>query len=186
MTISSEGWFGLKAITIIPIGEVEEQTLEELTSELERILEIKTETGEGFPLPEHAYNKSRDQYYSAEIIKLLKDIHPFHLAPILGVTESDLYTSDLNFIFGEADPLSQTAIISLKRLREEYYGRPKNKKLYLERAVKEALHELGHGYGLGHCPDPSCIMHFSNRLEDTDRKGPGFCKKCQATLRKRQ
>ena len=50
--------------------------------------------------------------------------------------------------------------------------------LFLERAVKEAVHELGHTYGLGHCRDPRCIMYFSNTLHDTDLKGPGFCAAC--------
>ncbi len=152
---------------------------------MEKYLGLRSETGEGFPLPEHAYNQRRDQYYSPEILGLLKDMHPFHLGPILGVTEADLYVTDLNFIFGEADPVSQTTVISLKRLGEGYYGRPENRELYIERAVKEAVHELGHVYGLGHCPDPGCIMHFSNRLEDTDKKGPGFCTICKGTIGER-
>ena len=38
-----------------------------------------------------------------------------------------------------------------------------------------AVHELGYIYGLGHCLDASCVMHFSNRLPDTDFKGKEFC-----------
>ncbi len=49
----------------------------------------------------------------------------------------------------------------------------------LERVVKEAIHELGHTYGLGHCRDARCIMYFSNSLLDTDRKGAAFCVNCR-------
>jgi archaemetzincin len=55
--------------------------------------------------------------------------------------------------------------------------------IFRERAVKEAVHELGHTFGLGHCPDSSCVMHFSNCLDDTDRKGKEYCPECRAKLR---
>nr|WP_243666411.1 matrixin family metalloprotease [Vulcanisaeta sp. JCM 16159] len=49
--------------------------------------------------------------------------------------------------------------------------------------LKEVLHELGHSFGLDHCADPRCVMYFSNTIEDTDRKGPGYCQRCMARLR---
>lgn len=44
--------------------------------------------------------------------------------------------------------------------------------------MKEAVHELGHTFGLVHCIDPKCVMFFSNSLADTDNKNTKFCKKC--------
>ncbi len=43
-------------------------------------------------------------------------------------------------------------------------------------------HELGHVMGLQHCDDPGCVMYFSNRLSDTDRKASDFCETCQRKL----
>ncbi len=94
----------------------------------------------------------------------------------------DLFVPGLNFIFGLA--AGNTAVISLARLKPEYYGEMKNVFLFRERALKEAMHELGHTFGLHHCPDIRCIMHFSNRLEDTDIKGPGFCRNCSIKIRR--
>jgi len=54
--------------------------------------------------------------------------------------------------------------------------------LFLRRALTEAVHEVGHLLGIGHCPQPTCVMHFSNSLYDTDRKGPTFCSRCQEFL----
>jgi predicted Zn-dependent protease len=30
--------------------------------------------------------------------------------------------------------------------------------LFAERALKEAVHELGYTFGLGHCGNPRCVM----------------------------
>ncbi|SNQ60426.1 hypothetical protein [Candidatus Methanoperedens nitratireducens] len=93
----------------------------------------------------------------------------------------DLFVPGLNFVFGLAS--GNNAVISLVRLRPEYYRERKNEYLFRERSLKEAIHEPGHTFGLHHCPDIRCIMHFSNRLEDTDIKGPGFCKACSNKIR---
>jgi archaemetzincin len=50
--------------------------------------------------------------------------------------------------------------------------------------MKEAVHELGHTYGLSHCRDIHCVMCFSNTLGDTDRKGVRFCAACEPKLPK--
>ena len=84
----------------------------------------------------------------------------------------------LNFVFGEADPENGRAVISLKRLYPSFYGQSDNEKLFQERTLKEAVYELGHTYGFPHCPDPQCVMHFSNSIADTDRKSLEFCKSC--------
>ena len=49
-------------------------------------------------------------------------------------------------------------------------------------ALTEAVHEIGHLLGIGHCPEPTCVMHFSNSLYDTDRKSPMFCGQCEEFL----
>jgi archaemetzincin len=47
------------------------------------------------------------------------------------------------------------------------------------RALKEAVHELGHTLGLVHCPEAGCVMHFSNTLADTDCKSHRLCAMCE-------
>jgi archaemetzincin len=186
MTISSEGWFGLKAITIIPIGSVESRILNQIASQLEKNLQIKVDLGDELPIPKDSFNTKRNQYYATEILSNLKSTHPFHLGPILGVIEGDIYIPEFNFIFGEADPISEVAIMSLKRLRQEFYDLKPDNNLFMDRAVKEALHEIGHVYGLGHCINQSCTMHFSNTLQDTDKKGSKLCENCRTKINLRK
>jgi len=74
------------------------------------------------------------------------------------------------------------ALISITRLREDFYRRPDNPALVELRILKEAIHELGHTFGLKHC-DNQCIMRFSNHLGETDDKPPNFCKTCSNQLK---
>jgi archaemetzincin len=67
-------------------------------------------------LPEDAYNASRQQYHSTVLLDRLAR----HKAPewdrLLGISNVDLYTPDLNFVFGEADLRRGVAVFSLARL----------------------------------------------------------------------
>lgn len=99
---------------------------------------------------------------------------------LLGVTDLDLYVPSMNYVFGEARLPGRVAIISTYRLKDTTsHG---GAELLSVRAVKEAVHELGHTLGLTHCTNPSCVMSFSNSLEDTDRKGEDCCEACSRKL----
>ncbi len=95
----------------------------------------------------------------------------------------DLYSPEFDFVFGEAEIGSGVATVSLYRLPLERYGLRPDTKVFEERAVKEAVHELGHLYHLDHCSNPKCVMHFSTSLVDIDIKGKTFCSKCQQKLK---
>lgn len=134
---------------------------------------------EEMSVPQDAYNPMRRQYFSSRILAELPSYaERFGADRVLGVTEVDLFVLHLNFVFGEAECLGKAAIISLFRLKPEFYGQPPNDKLFAERCVKEAIHEVGHTLGLVHCGNPACIMFFSNSISDTDRKNRAFCGKC--------
>jgi len=61
------------------------------------------------------------------------------------------------------------AVMSLARLHD------RDTNVFHRRAETEAIHELGHTYGLGHCRDPRCVMWFSNTLAESDLEGTRFC-----------
>jgi archaemetzincin len=132
--------------------------------------------------PEESYNSQRGQYNSSQILGKLRALKTGKSELLLGVTDVDPYVPGFNFVFGEADIYFGVVLISLARLRQEFYGLRPDRKLFRERAVKEAVHDLGHVCGLDHCTNPDCSMYFSNSISDTDRKGPGFCLLCRERL----
>jgi len=97
---------------------------------------------------------------------------------VLGLSEADGFIPGFNYVFGLADPGRGVGVVFTARLRQGV-GREK----YIERVVKEALHELGHLLGLGHCENRECVMSYSNSLAEVDAKSGRFCRKCELRLR---
>lgn len=81
----------------------------------------------------------------------------------MGITKVDLYEKGMNFVFGVASEKLRSAVVSIHRLRPEFYGRPSNDELLIERTVKEVMHELGHVFGLSHCPTSAVLCTSQTR-----------------------
>jgi archaemetzincin len=165
-------------VRLVSVGSLPPVLLGFLQEGLSRELGADVRLGGNLPLPS-AWPAGQAQYEAGPVLAELAAARTSGDEVVLGVTNVDLTVPDLNFVFGLADPRSRCALISLARLYPEFYGQPRNPGLFKDRALKEAIHELGHLWGLDHCPDPACVMSFSNSLSDTDRKGPGFCAACR-------
>ena len=165
-------------VALMLLGDVDSDIMGELKDRVRGIFRCPVETKEHPNDIAYAYNAQRKQYLSSKFIAILSKVGREKNEIIAGITDVDLYMPRLNFVFGEADVLSRTAIVSLCRLRQEYYGLPPDKDLLLTRATKEVVHELGHTFGLRHCSNSKCVMRFSNSLADTDWKEVNFCPHC--------
>jgi archaemetzincin len=169
-------------IVLKPSGDIDGNLLEKLRDRLNQSFGCPVEIMPDDLNLKKAYDSGRKQYLATRLFSQLKKSAANKGDKVLSIVDVDLYAPGLNFIFGQADTAAGTAVISLSRLKPEYYGSAPDDELFLERAVKEAVHELGHTFGLEHCADPKCVMHFSNSLADTDWKQAAFCSRCRPKL----
>lgn len=168
----------MNALYVVAIGNVSERALQWVKEAAVEWFPFPVRRLAPMAIPESAYDPKRKQYQSIEIMKMLAQIAPRDAARVIGVTEADLAIPMLTFLFGQAQLDGPIAVISLCRLRQEFYGLPADVELLRERTVKEALHELGHTSGLTHCSERKCPMGLATHIEAVDAKTDRFCERC--------
>jgi archaemetzincin len=169
-------------VGILAIGKTDADVISRIQENLTAIL-AKTSyalIGEAVQIPQESFSGTRKQYRSDTILEIVRNYAETQnvFNRVLGIVDVDLFVPRLNFVFGQAECPGKAALISLWRLRPEFYGKPSNTQVFAERSTKEAMHELGHTLGLKHCSNPFCVMYFSNSIFETDRKQSLFCNKC--------
>jgi archaemetzincin len=172
-------------IAIIRVGQIEQNALDFIQENIAKVFPNTQSVvlKDIIALPREAYDYKRKQYYSSLLLLIIREyLKNTDADKILGITTADLYVPQLNFVFGEAETKGKAAIISLHRLKPEFYGGSTKQALFLERALKEAIHEIGHAFGLAHCPESTCVMSFSNTIAAVDTKKTKFCQKCSERL----
>jgi archaemetzincin len=178
-----------KAMQII-LQPVLFQLGERFTSTLVKVLskEFNSDVGTALlitEIPIQLFDKKRNQWKSNEILQWILDKHRPNKpttrtrTKILAICDFDAYSHGLNFVFGEAYLNGNISAIYIPRLRQEFYGLKADGCLFYQRIVKEAVHELGHAFGMTHCENTRCVMHFSNSLSETDTKESHFCDVCK-------
>jgi len=168
---------GILGVGAIPVALLMEVT-QALVHDLPDVSSVVV--GDVLAVPQNAFDRRRNQYISSMI---LSDVRSYAgrktgLDRVLGLVDVDVYAYGLNYVFGEAYSPGEAGLVSIWRLRPQFYGEATDDKALMERTIKEAVHELGHTLGLQHCLKNRCVMHFSNSIFDTDKKQRFFCDQC--------
>ena len=156
--------------------------IDRLRNQLESRFHAKVRVTECECDPRDFFDIGRKQYNSSAIIQRLEENPTDAVSKVLAVTRLDLFIPILTFVFGEARLNGRCAVVSSYRLDNRFYGLPNNPALMEARLLKEAIHELGHTYGLLHCHNPGCVMKSSTYVEEIDFKSSRFCGTCADKL----
>ena len=170
----------MKPIELLALDDLSPGMLEGLPAGLSRIFRSPCGIRPDRLNAAFAHDPKRNQFHSTAILQALQPLA--NGSRILAVTSLDLFVPVLTFVFGEAQLAGNCAVVSLHRLREEVYGLPPDPRLTAERLLKEAVHELGHTFGLRHCDDWRCVMTSSHAVEWLDVKSSDFCPGCRKTV----
>jgi archaemetzincin len=173
----------MTTVQLLRLGTVAPEAAEAVTHAIQRELGWDAVLLAEIVDPEFALDERRGQYHSTLLLHHLEQHFDARSGPLLGITPHDLFIPILTFVFGEALLRGPAAVVSLHRLRPEFYGLPPDPELLLQRLGTEAIHELGHTRGLLHCGDYACAMHASHAADEIDVKGPGLCAACLSMFR---
>lgn len=170
-------------VGIFGIGDLPSNFLQRLSLGLEERFLYPFSVEPALALPTSAFNSVKKQYFAPALMAQLKNA-PSGLKYALGIADVDLYGISLNFIFGDASPEDRIALVSLWRLRPEFYGHNPDEGLLSDRLLKESMHQLSHAQGLNHCYNQTCVMFYANNIYDIDKKSFLFCQDCERKLKK--
>ncbi|HZQ68652.1 MAG TPA: archaemetzincin family Zn-dependent metalloprotease [Terriglobales bacterium] len=172
----------MKVLQLLPIGNLDAGLLMQLGPALADAFRIPCEVITRPLDPEIAFHGERQQYHSSELLQQMQSYLGHHCWRLLGITAVDLYIPILTFVFGEAQMGGPCALVSLHRLRQEFYGLPPDRDSLRERLLKECVHEIGHTLNLTHCQDYSCAMAPSHAVEWIDLKESSLCANCRSRV----
>jgi archaemetzincin len=173
----------MSEISIVPINAIDNGLLTRLALCLEERFLASCIVRASLPVPKSALNSVRKQLFFGSLAAKIAAANEGRDAIVLGITDFDLYKTSHHFIFGSSSESHRCAVVSMHRLRSEFYGEAPDQNLLFQRLLKEAVHEIGHTMGLKHCYDARCPMYYSSSVFDTDNKFSNFCEICEKRSR---
>ncbi len=172
----------MNALLVIPAGTLESWVIDTVKQAVHVRFGMEIQLLDPTTIPEEAKNESRRQIEATQVMRGVLPELPAGKQRAVVLLDEDLFIPMLTFVFGLAQVGGRVALVSLARLRQEYYGLPANPDVVRTRLVKEVLHELGHTFGLVHCPDVRCVMSVANTVQHVDQKSSEFCGGCRSVL----
>lgn len=177
-------------IGIQPIGYVNPAYINEIKDQIELSYSMKVVVNPSVPIPSSAFvNIKSPRYRADKLLNFLDSVKADTITKLVGVLEKDIsftkrnsaglvkqpYNTYLDFgIFGLGRIPGSVCVLSTYRLKST------NGKLLISRLRKISVHELGHTFGLKHCPTKKCVMNDANEsIKTIDNAGFDLCSNCK-------
>ena len=186
----------MPVIGIQPFGNFDTSLTSQLAGDIEEFYGLSVYILPPVDLPDFAFiNVKTPRYRADSLLKHLKRIRPDTIDFILGLTSKDISTTKRELtgtikepaskyedfgIFGLGYCPGQSCVVSTFRYKNVSHEQ------FYKRFLKICIHELGHNFGLTHCPSPNCLMNDANETIQTIDDADFFhCEHCQRKLIKK-
>ena len=164
-------------IAIQPLGPADTAMLQYLKTAITELHDIAVEILPVQPLPAMAFEKEWGRYRADRLLLYLERCGQGRYEKIMGITASDIATTTRGRsswgVMGLARLHAAPAVISSFRVQKQV----RSVAHYRQRMLTLARHELGHTWGLSHCPSQFCLMRDAEGKMNLDKAG-FFCKAC--------
>jgi archaemetzincin len=136
-------------------------------------------------LPKSAFYAPRSRYRAEKLLDFVRPRLPSGALRIAGITAADISTTKPPHadwgILGLATIDGSACVLSTFRC----HRRSKNAEHARVRFAKTAVHELGHTFGLEHCPNRGCLMEDGGGSVLTTDRERDLCTACRMHLSNR-
>jgi archaemetzincin len=170
-------------VTLMGFSDFDSSLLKFLSNEVDAFYGCKVSTEMADQLPPSAFLTPRKRYKADSLLQFLAKRKPAGTNHILGLTGSDISVrlhrnSDWG-VFGYGQCPGPAAVVSTYRLRRH----PQHETGFRTRLKNVVLHELGHNFGLPHCPDQYCLMKDAKgKLSSVEGDKRTLCASCQLKI----
>ncbi|BCU76820.1 hypothetical protein [Luteolibacter sp. LG18] len=171
------------AVAIQPLGKVPAAQVEKVKAGIRALYGVRVEVLPAKPLPQAAYYPPRDRYKADKLLDILAAETPADFTKVVGLTARDISTRKDEIpdwgIFGLGQLGGRACVVSTYRLHAGRASEP----LFESRLSKVVVHELGHTFGLDHCPVAGCFMQDAGgKIATVDGEAGKPCPACAAKL----
>ncbi len=169
-------------IVVVPLGEVDFMLVNRLATNIGQVFNRSVDILKGMKVPDEAYNVIRSQHYASIILQKLERIKANSKEQIVAVCEEDIYLPDEAYVLAHFDTVSGTAVVSLNKVRQEFYGLPEDETKVYDRLFKLAVQQVAFLSEVAGCRNPVCINYYSMNMMDIDHRGNKLCDICRRQL----
>lgn len=168
-----------KVIAIQPLGKFDSNLIQQVENQLVSKYHVRVVVKPELPLPKQAYYPKRSRYRAEKLLDYLETTDTT-ATKVLGLTTVDISTTKGIYpdwgILGQGQMNGRPCIVSTFRMCGT--DRKVSEQVFRNRFAKVVAHEIGHTFGLEHCPTKACLMEDANGTVKTVDGENDFCGHC--------
>lgn len=176
-----------QVVAIQPLGNFDTKLVQKVKQQLISNYGVDVVVKPAVPLPQSAFYPPRGRYRAEKLLDYL-DVSDAQSTKVLGLTTVDISTTKGVYvdwgILGQGRLGGRPCVVSTFRMRGTQANKKVSETVFNSRFAKVVAHEMGHTFGLEHCPYQGCLMEDARGTVNTVDGETDFCPSCKARLNK--